>query len=279
MNPLLSAIFALAIILPLPASAEQDCAALEKLPDKIHCENVAMDAVEKQLNDVYSELIQQLDKNQEETLREAQRGWVKYREANFAIGSALDASKGRLGLYTHLREMRLTTAHRIHELKQLLEASLAPPKERETYPTSATVQASSTSPEGAPKTKVKNAQTRATLLGTHELRLQWLSSERPGTVAIRDIDGIVMLQGQQSGESGEILISGRVDKILTNSFTLKGTITSRTSFLNEGKPCQRTGTHWFSRKHGRPFWRLQAITNPCTGVIDYVDIFVRNNEK
>jgi hypothetical protein len=27
------------------------------------------------------------------------------------------------------------------------------------------------------------------------------------------------------------------------------------------------------RRQGRPFWRMQDIDNPCSDVVDYIDIF------
>lgn len=112
------------------------------------------------------------------------------------------------------------------------------------------------------------------LLGRHDLRLQWLSSVPSGTAEIVERDGALWLAGQQGQGANMLLVEGHVVAVDADGFVLRGRVVTRVDFLGGGQSCERRGDLFFARKAGRPFWRLQAIDNPCTGVSDYVDIAV-----
>ena len=128
-------------------------------------------------------------------------------------------------------------------------------------------------PQSPPPVVVKDEEALARLLGEHPVKLQWLSSTRAGRVVIREQNGALLLTGRQGGGDDELLLDGYISTVRKGNFTFHGTLTTRIGFLNKGEPCVRTGRMWFVRKRGRPFWRLQSITNPCCGVSDYVDIY------
>lgn len=129
-------------------------------------------------------------------------------------------------------------------------------------------------PEAPARTAVKSEAGLRALLGRHPLRLQWLSSEPFGEVVIEDRGGTLHLLGSQGQGQDRLTIDGIVTTVRADNFTFHGTVTTSAGFLNGGEPCVRQGRMWFVRKHGRPFWRLQSITNPCTGVSDYIDIYL-----
>lgn len=259
---------------------DPQCEKNKTLSDTLHCENIAMDAADAELNTIYNKLLGFLDKNEKIILREAQRGWIKYRDGNFAIASAMDSKGGQAALHSHIKYMRQKTIVRVKELTQLhtsVTRRLAALKAQKQAKKAEQQTPAATPAPNAPKTVVKSKDGLEKLLGSHTLRLQWLSSELPGKVRIENRNGVVMLSGKQAGESGEMFISGRISTIREDNFTLHGTVVTRANFIDNGKSCTRKGKLWFLQKQGRPFWRLQSITNPCTGVSDYVDIFIEQN--
>lgn len=92
-------------------------------------------------------------------------------------------------------------------------------------------------------------------------------------------EGVLRLKGEQRSKENDdyITIDGVVTDITEKEFTFTGTIITKVSFLNSGKPCKRTGTMTFAIRGNRKYWRMQEMDNPCDseGVVDYVDIFLR----
>lgn len=133
--------------------------------------------------------------------------------------------------------------------------------------------------EAEPSTAVPDAVVESEaaldeLVGEHALRLQWLSAEPQGRVVVRRHGGALLLTGRQGGDGAQVVLDGYVARVGRDSFSFHGTLTTHVGFVNGGKPCVRKGYMVFARKGGRAFWRLQSITNPCCGVIDYVDVSV-----
>lgn len=124
------------------------------------------------------------------------------------------------------------------------------------------------------RTEIKDQAGLEKLLGRHLLRLQWLSGELPGEAVIENRNGVYWLNGVQGSGGNQLLIKGWISTVRADNFTFHGTVTTTLDFLNEGKPCVRSGQMWFVRKDGRPFWRLQSINSPCSGVSDYIDLYV-----
>lgn len=292
---------ALAVLLvPFPAVAADDgrgahgpadCGGDMSPADRMHCENVQLDTADKALGRVYARLMEALDEDAGDMLAESQRAWSAYRDANFGIFSAAASARGQEGLVEQVHAMRLATEARVAELEQL-EALLGaagllgacagpagppPAAAAAGQPGAGTPEAAAQEPPApaAPPVDVQSAEDLDLLLGDHPLRIQWLSSLGAGTVTARKRGDALLLTGRQGGNGDELALDGYVTSVRRDAFTFHGTLVTRIGFLNGGKPCARTGTMVFARKAGRPFWRLQSITNPCCGVSDYVDIHVR----
>jgi outer membrane murein-binding lipoprotein Lpp len=113
--------------------------------------------------------------------------------------------------------------------------------------------------------------------GTHNLTLQWISWDDPGTVEITDMgDGTYKVVGEQrSKENADYLtIEGTLQPVSERELRFNGTISSFVSYLNNGVVCVREGEQTFKATGKRKYWRLQNMTN-CEGnrVTDYIDIY------
>lgn len=125
-------------------------------------------------------------------------------------------------------------------------------------------------------TLIRDPAAGALLAGDHALTLQWVSWEVPGSVVVTvGADGVWTLRGEQRNGADFVTIEGTITEIESKSFVLDGTITTQVSYIAGGKPCTRTGAHRFSMTGKRRYWRMQSMQNPCDGVTDYVDIYLR----
>jgi len=131
-------------------------------------------------------------------------------------------------------------------------------------------------PDPVPAPAVSSQGALHQLLGRHALRLQWLASVPPGTAEVVERDGSLWLSGRQGEGENMVLVEGVVASVGEDGFVLRGRVVTRVAFLGGGQPCERRGELWFARKAERPFWRMQSIASPCTGVSDYVDIAVEH---
>ncbi|MBU1001838.1 MAG: DUF1311 domain-containing protein [Proteobacteria bacterium] len=353
-------------------SGQVDCGGDLPPADRMHCENVQLDAADKALNRVYQALMEVLDKDAKAMLLDGQRGWLKYRERNFELFSSAASTNGQQGMAEQLHFLRGLTVARVRELENLYRlfqqsgllrvpsnvmprrnstedeaeisgndvlpgafadsseargsevarspetpalvgGSVAPPQVGGTVEpvglgdslaSDAVASAPDVSPPSAPsdgaagesplpldpgllesaeqagaRTEIKSQDGLHMLLGRHPLRLQWLSGERTGEAVIENRDGVLWLSGAQGVQGNQLLIKGRISTVREDNFTFHGTVATTLGFLNDGQPCVRKGRMWFVRKDGRPFWRLQSITSPCSGVSDYIDIYVDHPEQ
>ena len=74
------------------------------------------------------------------------------------------------------------------------------------------------------------------------------------------------------------MVIGLACKALLAWWTVKplyvtGEIITRVHHINEGMPCERSGTFEFHAKGQRQYWRMQQIDNPCDRVADYIDVY------
>jgi len=113
------------------------------------------------------------------------------------------------------------------------------------------------------------------ILGTHNLALQWVSWDYFGKVNAITQNGLTSLSGRQNSRTSTdyVHIDGYVSEMTSAGFKFKGKITTQVTFINSGKPCERNGTFIFKAPPNKKYWRLQEMDNPCDGVTDYVDIF------
>ena len=70
-------------------------------------------------------------------------------------------------------------------------------------------------------------------------------------------------------------VDGTITSLDAKTFTFEGTITTRVSHIAKGQPCERKGKMTFAITGKRKYWRLQQMDNPCEGVTDYVDLYLR----
>lgn len=311
---LLGLLAVLALLAPVPASGGMECGENLSPADRVHCENLLLDAVDTELNRVYREALGVLDSRGAELLRAAQRAWLAYRDHNFETFAAAGPAQGQAGLAERVRDLRLLTSSRTRELERLLalarseaadSAALVPgpagtlpglpgtgpdgppgeappppalplPPDDTPAPPLEPLPPDAPEPLPTPLTAVADAPAAASLAGRHPLRLQWLSGVPPGTAEIVERDGVLWLTGRQGQGANMLLVEGHLAAVEADAFVLRGRVVTRVDFLGGGQPCERKGDLLFARKAGRPFWRLQAIVNPCTGVSDYVDIAVEH---
>lgn len=127
-----------------------------------------------------------------------------------------------------------------------------------------------------PSTEVRDAGAKQRLVGKHGFSLQWISWEQLGSAVVSEgPDGTLRLEGEQRAGEDFVTIDGVIATVEATTFTFEGVIVTRVSHINGGRPCTRQGLFTFARKGKRRYWRLQAMDNPCEGVTDYVDVYVK----
>jgi hypothetical protein len=129
------------------------------------------------------------------------------------------------------------------------------------------------------KTVVNDAAAKHMLLGKHKLSLQWISWDYFGTATVAQKRGVFFLKGEQKsrekGSADFVRINGVIKRIEKKEFVFDGVIEIRVSHNNNGETCKREGEMTFRITGKRKYWRLMQMDNPCDGVTDYVDIFLR----
>ena len=116
------------------------------------------------------------------------------------------------------------------------------------------------------------------LYGKHALTLQWLGTgdlKTAGSVEVSEVDGDWRLTGRQEADEGFVELEGVVKAVDATTFSFSGEIVTQVSYINNGKPCSRSGDFTFLKKGKRKYWRLQQMDNPCDMAADYVDIYLR----
>mgnify|MGYP000362541710 CR=1 FL=1 len=126
-----------------------------------------------------------------------------------------------------------------------------------------------------PKTVIKDKAAKTKLLGKHRLSLQWISWDYFGQAIVTEKNGVLYLKGEQKSRKGDdsVKIDGLITSVEAKSFTFTGTIITKVSHNNDGKPCTREGELTFAIKGNRRYWRLQQMQSPCGVETDYVDIY------
>ncbi|MFO1350893.1 MAG: lysozyme inhibitor LprI family protein [Gammaproteobacteria bacterium] len=71
-------------VLPVHAQAPTDCAKAESTADRRACAKAGYDKADQRLNEVYKQLRERLDADGKTRLRDAQRAWIAYRDAECA---------------------------------------------------------------------------------------------------------------------------------------------------------------------------------------------------
>ena len=113
------------------------------------------------------------------------------------------------------------------------------------------------------------------LMGEHLFNLQWIG-DPPGVAKLTEpTKGELQLEAIQENAKGDFAsVKGRITKVTAKTFELDGTVTTKVSYVNGGKVCERSGRFTFRITGARKYWRLKEMGN-CEGnsVVDYVDVF------
>jgi acyl-CoA synthetase (AMP-forming)/AMP-acid ligase II len=141
------------------------------------------------------------------------------------------------------------------------------------------VQTSQLNPSrSAEPTFIQNTFAAKQLLGEHKINLQWIGWDNWrefGDLQVVDRQGTLYLKGRQTKGDDYLEIAGEVVSIKAREFVFQGSIVTRVSHNNNGKPCERYGKMLFKITQNRKYWRLQEMQSPCGIETDYVDIFMR----
>jgi hypothetical protein len=134
------------------------------------------------------------------------------------------------------------------------------------------------------KTAINDQAAAARLQGEHYLSLQWLSSDNWnyfGHVSVTTNQGVWRNIGRQdAAHSGDyITVDGVVTEIDSKDFKFNGTIVSKVSNINNGRPTTRSGAMTFRITGGSQYWRLKEMQNPADDVVDYIDIYFKRYQK
>jgi hypothetical protein len=124
---------------------------------------------------------------------------------------------------------------------------------------------------------IKDAAAKKRLLGPHRLSLQWISWDYFGKAVVTESKGVLKISGEQKGRGNDdyLKVNGIITMVDTHEIKFDGTIITKVSHINGGKPCTREGEMTFRITQNRKYWRLKEMDNPCDPVTDYVDIFFR----
>lgn len=123
-------------------------------------------------------------------------------------------------------------------------------------------------PKSAPETAYP------TFTGKHELTLQWISWDKPGSAMISPSDnGWYTIKGSQTNNEAYLRIDGKIKPLTDRELEFDGKIEHNVHAAVDGKPCIRTGKQRFKATGTRKYWRLQNMLS-CDGTTtDYVDIY------
>jgi uncharacterized protein YecT (DUF1311 family) len=102
------------------ANAASSCENAVSDPDLRACASKEFTAADKRLNDVYSKLNKLLDPEGQRKLREAQRAWIKYRDANAEFSGDINRG-GSAEILNIIGAKTLMTNQRVKELEEEIE--------------------------------------------------------------------------------------------------------------------------------------------------------------
>jgi len=110
--------------------------------------------------------------------------------------------------------------------------------------------------------------------GKHELTLQWISWDDPGSVMISpSANSWYTIKGSQNNNELYLRIDGRIKPLTDRELEFDGKIEHNVHAGVDGKPCLRIGKQLFKATGTRQYWRLQNMLS-CDGTTtDYVDIY------
>ena len=116
MRTLLTLLF----FLPITSVSALDCSKAISTLDISRCSKIEQEKVESELNKVYKRVMKNLEAKTKQSLRKAQRIWVKFRKADCDAVYAHNAPGSMSGLM-YSGCMKSRAEHRIKELNGYLE--------------------------------------------------------------------------------------------------------------------------------------------------------------
>ena len=124
-------IFCLAVVLCLlwaafPAGAE-DCGKGENTLAIVTCHQKRYERADKELNAVYAKAMKELTPAEQQKLKEAQRAWLKSRDAGLAFAMELTREQGTFGNIVYADYRARVAEQRVLELKYLMQSPADPP--------------------------------------------------------------------------------------------------------------------------------------------------------
>jgi len=155
------------------------------------------------------------------------------------------------------KETEKKVSEKVEEIKKVAEVSETPVKESSTE-----------------ETKSVLKQEEQDLLGTHQMRLQWIDGK--GTCEFGEADGMLTISGKYEKGGDFLSIDGKAQLPNAKELIVEGKIITKVSHLNGGKECVREGKYIFRSTKGRKYWRMQNMDNCEEGAtVDYVDIYFK----
>lgn len=107
---------------PIEKWVEEQIAKDPSTAGEIHAYDKGSEMWDKELNSIYKELMKRLDKHQQTALKEAQRNWIKYRDAEYqAIGQIIQRLEGTMWLPVPSARLYKINRQRAMELKDYLD--------------------------------------------------------------------------------------------------------------------------------------------------------------
>ncbi len=102
-------------------------------------------------------------------------------------------------------------------------------------------------PPAPPPTVIRDQAAESMLLGSHLFSCQWISWEEFGRAEVKEEDGTLRLTAVQRRRDGDdyVEVEGVILEVLAKSFTFRGSVVTRVSHINSGRPCRREGTMTF----------------------------------
>lgn len=104
-----------------------------------------------------------------------------------------------------------------------------------------------------------------------------IKGAKPGTVAVTKQGALWTIKGridsEAPGTEGDwASIEGVVERIATNTITIRGEVAFRVAKVQKGTPCKVSGTLHLKRSGKSQIWRLVEGDNPCDGAQELLDV-------
>jgi hypothetical protein len=104
-----------------------------------------------------------------------------------------------------------------------------------------------------------------------------IKGAKPGTVAVTKQGALWTIKGridsEAPGTEGDwASIEGVVERIATNTVTIRGEVAFRIAKVQKGTTCKVSGALHFKRSGKSQIWRLVEGDNPCDGIQEMFDL-------